>query len=145
MALAVLFVGCRKSGEKEKVQSVAGQWHLTSWTGAEVTQDIYLSFKDDGTFDLYQRMYTMSYEHFDGTYEQDGHDLNGKYSDGKQWNGNPYEVTFSEDGNTMTMTQLSNPEDVSVYVRASIPEEVLDGGFVVKSADERDNGAERYL
>lgn len=134
---AVMFAGCKKvgKGEDEVSGSVSGEWHIISWAGDPAVQDVYVSFGEDGGFGLYQRVYTPYYEHFAGTYTVDGAKMQGKYDDGSPWAGNPYTISFSDGGNTLKMSRAASPGDVSVYVRASIPEDVLSGDLGLKSSD----------
>lgn len=138
LAGIMIFSACGKNDKPNKQPSpdgsVIGSWHLVSWTGSAVVQDVYLSFDEDGSFDLYQRVETPYYGHFDGSYTLKGANMEGTYSDGEAWKGNPYKISFSDKGKTMSMTRSSNTADVSVYVQASIPQDILSGSLGSKAA-----------
>ncbi len=102
--------------------SVAGEWRLVSWSTLS-TADIYASFDETGTFELYQRLYTPEYRYLHGTYTYANSSLNGVYSDAVAW-GSSYRVSFNADGTQMTLTAERDLADVSVFARATIPDEV---------------------
>lgn len=136
--------GCTRNGGPEgqdgEAGPVTGQWHLESWGVLTQEQaDVYVSFGEDGTFDLYQRVYTTWYEHYDGTYTQQDGLLSGTYSDGTAW-GSEYTVLVSADKSTMTLTGASDASDVSVYRAGTIPEEILSGALLSKAAPDAEAG-----
>lgn len=138
-AAALALTGCEKTPGGEdggQVLPVTGQWHLASWSSITSDMaDVYISFEEDGTFDLYQRVYTPYYEHFDGTYQQDGDQLSGTYSDGVAWN-TTYTVSVTPDRSQLTLTGADDPEDVAVYAAGTIPEDILSGELSSKSSAE---------
>ncbi len=107
--------------------TVVGQWQLTDYSGVQGIA-VYVEFKADGAFDLYQRLDTSAYEHFTGSYKYDGSKLTGKYSDGIDW-ATSYKVSFS--GDNMTLTGESG--DVSVYTKTTIPVDVTVGTAALQS------------
>ncbi len=111
--------------------TVVGDWQLTDWAGAK-NISVYISFKADGSFVLYQRLNTATYEQYTGSYTYSGNNLSGKYSDGTDW-ATHYTVKLS--GNNMTLTG-ANSADVAVYTKTAIPEEVLLGSAVPQSRAE---------
>lgn len=128
----VMAAGCGKKGSEpdlpEGTGPVAGQWHLIEWSSlSDDRADIYISFGEDGTFDLYQRLYTPYYEHYDGNYIQDGATVSGTYSDGTAW-GSSYTAVFTEDRSRMTLTPDGNGT-AAVYEASDIPEEILSGSL----------------
>lgn len=131
-----LFAGCGSS-DKEKVSPVikqlAGEWQLKSWT-SEAPQDfdIYLSFAANQTFEVYQQLAEVKYQKFTGNFQVKNDVLTGKYSDGKDF-GSSYDISFSESGNTLTLTSTSKVTEVCIYERTSIPNSVKDGAIVMKS------------
>ena len=145
----VLMSGCNdnggggNSGEKDASGPVTGQWHLESWGVLTQEQaDVYVSFGEDGTFDLYQRVYTPYYEHYDGSYTQQDGCISGTYSDGTAWNAS-YTVTVSEDKARLTLTNTANSDDAAVYRAETIPEEIISGALSLKSGP--GNGVFRVL
>ena len=91
--------------------------------------DVYLSFSESGSFDIYQRLYKPEYVHLDGTYSYDKPTLSGRYSDNTPWGSASYRVSFNADGTRMTLTSTSSTSDVSVFVKAEIPSEIISGAL----------------
>ena len=112
--------------------SVTGTWHLAGWNSLQ-TADVYLSLENDGTFDLYQRIYSPYYEHYDGTWHLDGNTLGGTYSDGTAWAGT-YSVSFSGDGDRMQLVLNGDSSDTSVFTRSEIPDEITSGDFGTRTS-----------
>ncbi len=114
---------------------LAGDWHLATWN-AEAPEDFdaYVSFGADRTFTIYQRIESVRYVTFTGTFRLDGTSLTGVYSDGQVWGGT-YEVSFDAAGNTMTLVSDSSLGEVHVYVRSSIPASVKSVGTAVRTAE----------
>ena len=134
LASLALLSGCSKSDDGGNNNNnsngngaIVGQWHLISWSTLS-SADVYLSFTDNGAFEIYQRVYSPLYVHYNGTYTYSGDVLSGLYSDGKPW-GSSYEVTFQSDGRRMTLTSTVSGSDVAVFEQATIPDEILSGEF----------------
>lgn len=104
---------------------LSGSWHMISW-GTMTAPDIYIDFRTDGTFDLYQRAYSPYYEHFDGTWTLNGSTMEGNYSDGTPWRSS-YTVSLDENASELALTDTFDPEDVSRFIRAAIPEDIISG------------------
>lgn len=135
-AAAVLLSACGKEGPaggggESGAGSPLGSWHMESWT-AMTAADIYVAFDDDGTFDLYQKLYTPYYEHLDGTWEYSRGVLGGEYSDGEPWR-SEYRLSFSNEGGNMTMTAVSDAADAARYVKEDIPDSIISGDLSMKS------------
>ncbi|MDE5623356.1 MAG: hypothetical protein K2I62_01820 [Alistipes sp.] len=122
--------------------TVAGQWHMVSWSTLTAA-DIYVSFDEDGTFELYQRLTKPTFEHFSGSYSYAGGTLSGVYSDDAAW-GNSYRVSFQAGGSQMTLTGVSGTADVALFVRTTIPEEILSGELEASAVPVRSD-ALRFL
>lgn len=126
LLLAVLlFAGCGK--KQEKVIDVTGDWQLRSISvkasyGSE-TVDVYLRFSADKTFELYQMLGTGRYRVYTGKWTLTENVLTGTYSDGKAW-GATYEVDV--EGDTLTLTTVSDTPETDTYKRSSIPQTVID-------------------
>lgn len=133
LAAAFALTGCGDSSkdtpEPEGDGNVVGSWHLVSWSSLQ-SADVYLSFSESGSFDIYQRLYKPEYVHLDGTYSYDKPTLNGRYSDNTPWGSASYRVSFNADGTRMTLTSTSSTSDVSVFVKAEIPSEIISGAGV---------------
>lgn len=149
IAAALAFVSCSKDGPEGGQDdvwsgkgSVEGTWHLTEWNSLR-SADVYMSFGTDGTFDIWQRLYTTYYEHFDGTWQLSGSDLNGRYSDGTSWAGT-YSVAFNADGTGMRLILDGNSSDASIFTRSDIPDGILAGLPGTKSGTGTSSG-ERFL
>lgn len=131
--LTFVFVGCSDSSDgKEPTEpstagSVIGSWHLKSWSALQ-NADIYLTFSEAGTFELYQRVYKPQYVHYNGSFSFEKSVLSGKYGDQTPW-GDDYKVSFRADGNEMRLTATSSTGDVSIFVKSEIPEEILSGAL----------------
>ena len=132
LAAAFALTGCGDSSkdtpEPEGDGNVVGSWHLVSWSSLQ-SADVYLSFSESGSFDIYQRLYKPEYVHLDGTYSYDKPTLSGRYSDNTPWGSASYRVSFNADGTRMTLTSTSSTSDVSVFVKAEIPAEIISGAL----------------
>lgn len=117
---------------------IVGEWRLASWNADSEAPaaefEVYVSFKADATFDLYQKIETVRFRHLAGSYRLFGSTLTGQYADGQEFGGAPYEVSFDETGNTMTFISTSSVGEVQVYVRESIPASVI--GTKAEAAEE---------
>lgn len=92
LAAAFALTGCgdsKDTPEPEGDGSVVGSWHLVSWSTLQ-SADVYLSFSEAGSFQLYQRLYKPEYVHLDGTYSYDKPTLSGRYSDNTSWGSSSY-------------------------------------------------------
>ena len=78
---------------------------------------------DGGSFTIYQKVESVRYQKYTGSYLLQDDILSGNYSDNTPW-GSSYTVTADEANNTITLTSTINTSDVSVYTRATIPESV---------------------
>ena len=121
-AAAMLFVGCSDDDESATVdQGVVGEWQLIQWNGdAADAFSVYLDLQGDGTFHLYQQVEYSYFEHYTGRFSADGGVLEGRYTDGTAWS---YGFAVTDGGYTLTLTD-SKSQEVSVYTRTTVPEEV---------------------
>lgn len=129
----MIMVSCGEKGGKQPEltleQKLCTEWHSTAMPldGA----DIYLSFGEDNTFELYQKIVEGAYRLYRGTWNLEEDMLTGKYNDGEDWAA-AYQISI--DGETLTMTSKNDAAEVSVYVKAEIPANVKDGSeTIVKS------------
>lgn len=107
---------------------IMGQWKLQEWTpGPDMKNNVYLELNDNNTFTLYGENFDeMGYKKASGkfTYNEADNLIKGTYSDDKKW-GNDYNIMYmSDDKNIMKWQTLKDPNDISVYVRTTIPDEV---------------------
>ena len=137
LAVIFAFTGCGDSskdtpGPDVGDGTVIGEWHMISWSTLTAA-DIYISFSEDGTFKLYQRLYTPGYVHLNGTYSYSKPALSGNYSDNSSW-GSSYRVSFNSDGTKMTLTSTtSSTGDASVFIKTTIPSEITSGELEVRA------------
>lgn len=148
MVVALALVGCgdddkpgKKPGNEPTpdasglASAIVGEWHLNSFDGAQAEYfDVYLEFKADGSFDMYQRLYTLTYEYYAGTYDISGDIITGTYDDGKIWLSG-YKAEVSADGKTLTMHSQEDVSLTSVYTAETIPEEVKAEAEATRAAD----------
>ena len=128
-AACLLLCGC---GGKKPVEnlSVVGEWELTSVStkSAKVgntTVNVYISFTESGTFELYQMIGEGRYTAFDGTYTLTENILTGKYSNGNSW-GSVYEV--SKNGENLVLSVQGGIE-IDTYKKSSIPDSVKNNTY----------------
>lgn len=108
--------------EKSELQDIIGEWKLSEWHGsADLQFAIYLSITADGEFTLWQKLESFEWQKFTGSIELTGNTVNGAYSDGQAWS-TSYEV--DHDGAKMIWTGSTDATDISVYVPATIPDEL---------------------
>lgn len=124
MTAMLLATSC---GEKEKKPlDITGEWALQSIATkavqiGSVKVDVYISFAQDGSFELYQKVGEGRYRRFDGNWSLLEDQLSGTYSDGKAW-GSTY--TVSMDADRLIMLSSSATPEESVYTKATIPSDV---------------------
>ncbi|MBR4028874.1 MAG: hypothetical protein IKJ08_04750 [Alistipes sp.] len=117
-------VGCDdplNSGNDGPTGNLEGQWHIVEWNGTEPEFDVYLSF-NDGSFDIYQQVWTLDYQHFYGAYIIKGSIINGQYVDGVDW---ACGYKFNVSGDTLTLHSQEDNSVTSVYKSCVIPQDVI--------------------
>ena len=111
--------------------NIAGCWSLDSWSGGELSEAsyVYIDFvRADKTYTLYQNIdsqytRTITGHYFIYTDDEQGAIIRGNYDYGNGDWAHRYIVTnLTED--RMVWTALDNPADVSVYVRATLPDDL---------------------
>ena len=131
IAAVLLLVSCDRDngGNKESLDKlILGDWHCSSLS---VGGDIYLSFAEDMTFELYQKIGSGAYRLYRGTWNIEEGILNGRYNDGENWAAS-YDAAV-KDGK-LTLTSKNDAAEVSVYDSCEIPGEVRTGCEVVVKA-----------
>lgn len=123
--------GC-KEDKPEVAKGLAGEWKLSTWNNEAAAFDVYMELGEDGSFNLYQKVQTLSYEHFKGSFESKGGVLNGTYEDGIAWSGS-YRYELSADGNTLSLASTASFPVTSTYVRTQIPSEVREAATTKSS------------
>lgn len=109
--------------------NIAGTWRLASWSGGELAQGsyVYIDFvRADRTYTLYQnidspQLRTITGRYFIETDAELGAVIRGSYDYGNGDWAHRYIVTDLT-ADRMVWTAKDNREDVSVYVRAELPE-----------------------
>lgn len=129
-SLVVLFamamVGCGKHNDTD----IVGQWHLTNWSNAEPEFEVYIEFLESGEFNIYQQVWSFTYEHFTGTYTASDGVISGKYSDGSAW---LTSYQYSVDDSTLKLYNKSNLAEVGVYKACTIPASVIKESTTTRS------------
>lgn len=125
---AILCLGFAACDDDEVVinKNIVGEWHIESFSGEKPADfDIYIAFKDGGSFDLYQKGFsTPRWVRFDGGYSTAGKTVSGRYSDGVKWS---YDFSLSEDGDRLTLQSNTSVRETTVYVRKRVPQEIVEG------------------
>lgn len=96
-------------------QKLYGDWHSTS---LPIDGEIYISFSEDKTFELYQKIGEGVHRLYRGTWALEESLLTGKYNDGEDWAA-AYNVTVADE--VLTMTSNNDAAEKSVYEKAEIP------------------------
>ncbi|MBR5104276.1 MAG: lipocalin family protein [Bacteroidales bacterium] len=99
-------------------QKLCTEWHSTT---VSLDADIYISFADNGTFELYQKIVEGAYRLYRGTWNLEEDLLTGKYNDGEDWAA-AYKVTIVN--NVLTLTSYNDTAEESVFEKAKIPSEI---------------------
>ena len=120
MMLLVALTGC---GEKEsgKGVKVAGEWQLVQWNDATPEFKVYIDFNADGTFEMYQQVWSFDYELYTGKYVVTGDVMTGTYADGSNW-ACGYKVNVVD--GQLTMYSQEDQSETSLYEKCTIPEEI---------------------
>ena len=117
-----LLVSCK---EEEIPLNIIGTWGITdiqtkSATLGGQTVEIYITFNEDSTFQLYQMIGQGRFSSFSGTWTLVETTLDGKYSDGSAW-GSSYQISQNDDRTTLVMSCAG--EDYS-YKKTTLPSDI---------------------
>jgi len=119
----ILLASCgEKNGAKTELtleQKLCTEWHSTF---LPVDGDIYVSFNDNKTFELYQQIGEGAHRLYRGTWNLEENLLTGKYNDGEEWAA-AYTITIND--KQLTMTSVNDAAEESVFAKEDIPEEVV--------------------
>ncbi len=107
---------------------LTGEWKLQEWApDTNMKKNVYLQLNEDNTFTLYGENFNeLGNKKETGKFEYQEADklIKGTYSDNKPW-GDQYTITYmSKDKSIMKWQAQKDKEDISVYVRTEIPDEV---------------------
>lgn len=112
---------------------IAGTWKLSEWKGANIGDDgrfFYMTLvSKDAEFTIWHNLdsarpisltgtFTMEYDEDEGV-----NVISGIYDHEYGLWANDYIVTL-KDADSMVWTSVSDPEDISVYIRAELPEDI---------------------
>jgi hypothetical protein len=119
----VLLASCGKNEEGKKPeltleQQICGQWHSVS---NAIEADLYIDFKADKTFELYQQIGEGAHRLYRGIWNLEGTLLTGKYNDGEDWAA-AYQVEMRD--KQLVLTSNNDTAEKSTYEKAEIPAEV---------------------
>lgn len=137
ITMTVIAVSC--SDKEEYVEptldvtpnNIAGCWRLDSWNGGAISEGsyVYIDFvRADKTYTLYQNIDSQYKRIITGRFfiytdAEQGAIIRGNYDYGNGDWAHRYIVTdLTEE--RMVWTALDNKDDVSVYVRATLPEDL---------------------
>ena len=127
--LALAFTACEKNPDNGggggntqtgNFDNIEQEWKLVSVNGASAEFNVYISF-ELGMFALYQQVYTLDYQFYDGEYDVKDGVLSGSYFDGGDWKCD-YTGGITEDGKTMTLKSKEDHPVTYVYESCIIPE-----------------------
>lgn len=121
--------GYQKPAMDVTPNNIAGTWRLQSWSGGDMAEGsyVYIDFvRSDRTYTLYQNIDSQQLRTITGRYyiELDaeyGAIIRGNYDYGNGDWAHRYIVTELT-AERMVWTAMDNTKDVSVYVRAELPE-----------------------
>ena len=123
LAVSLIMASCG-SEKQPKVLDITGQWELADIVDTKSVQigsekiEIYIDFKEDNTFSLWQKLGEGRHKKYEGTWTLTETVLTGKYSDGKAW-GASYEVSREE--GTLTRSEQKAGMQTYIYNSCTIP------------------------
>lgn len=127
----VLMTACKnKDNNRGDKDAVVGEWVLVSWNEETPEFNVYISFAADGSFAIYQQVWSLDYELFTGTFTISGDTLKGTYADGSKW---ASEYKFVKSDNTLTL--VDSADVTGVYEKCTIPEEIIAEATTTRSAE----------
>ena len=124
--LAIMMTACGEKGGNDDALDISGQWELIdiqtkSAQIGDAEIEIYIDFRKDNTFSLWQKLGQGRYEKFTGTWALGGTVLTGKYSDKKDW-GASYDVSI--DSGNLVMAEKKQNIQRYVYKKTVIPSDI---------------------
>ena len=126
-------VGCNKNNGPATTSDIDGQWHIVEWNNETPEFDVYIEFKA-GKFTIYQQVYSVFFEKFEGNYNVSKGVVTGTYTDGSNWAcGYKFEVAGSE----LTLKSQEDTSIVSVYKKCTIPQSVIDEASKTRASESK--------
>lgn len=95
---------------------LSGDWYYET-VESDVPVQVYVSFANDMTFQLFQKVGDGAFRRYIGTYTFDGTLLDGVYSDKTEWK---EAKTVTIDGDVLTAVGVKTGETIT-YVRKLVP------------------------
>lgn len=122
VAALILTASCQKEADR-LAEGLVGDWHYTAEENG-VKEDIWVSFAEDGTFEMYQRLGEGPYWLSAGEYTLDAEakTLSGVYSDRYPWK---YTYKISVNSSSLVMTAVELESYSVTYTREAVPAEVV--------------------
>ena len=151
--LCAFFATSCVGGSKDTLaKDILAEWHLVEnpllTDSTDEILDVYVEFKADGTFVLYQKNFStpIYYNTYTGNYILTENVLTGKYSDGKNW-GSPsgYTASYSKETQLLTLVSIDRPEDISVYEKKAVPSEIKSETATLSTRSEEKSDVVRFL
>ena len=112
--------------------SLSGEWKLSLWNETEPEFVVYIDFNNDGTFAIYQQVWSLDYELFEGSYIVNGDIVTGSYADGTVW---ACGYRFEAAGDTLTLYSQEDESVTSLYEKCEIPAEVKAEAAATRSSE----------
>jgi hypothetical protein len=104
--------------------------------GTSALPEVYIDFKADYSFEIYQKVGEGRFRRYDGTYAVAEDIVTGEYSDGEDW-GCSYTASFEADGEVLVLTADEKGRgEVCRYEKASLDQKEKDEADVVTKADD---------
>ena len=127
----VLMTACKnKDNNRGDKAAVVGEWALVSWNEETPEFSVYISFAADGSFAIYQQVWSLDYELFTVTFSVFFFCLKGTYADGTKW---ASEYKFAKSDNTLTL--VDSADVAGVYEKCTIPEEIIAEATTTRSEE----------
>lgn len=126
----VVLTGCKNKDKNNGANPIVGEWELITWNEETPEFNVYISFNNDGSFAIYQQVWSFDYELFAGKYSVKGDSVSGTYTDGSAW---ASDYKFAKTDKTLTLIDKSGTK--SVYEKCTIPEEIITEATTTRSAE----------
>ncbi len=135
-------VGCNNNnkpgggGDDQKLSgfdNIEQDWKLVSVNGEPAEFNVYINFSL-GVFSLYQQVYTLDYQLYDGQYSVSGNTLSGEYFESGKWRCD-YTGGITEDGKTMTLKSKEEHPVTCVYEACTIPDIVKEEAAATRAIE----------
>lgn len=116
--------------EPSLVELICEQWHAEI---EEIDAEIYASFSENGTFELYQKIGDGAFRLYCGKWGLEDDVISGNYNDGSSWSCT-YKVEV--DGDSMKWTSENEFAEETSYRKTEIPSEVKDNCIIEVKSEE---------